>query len=117
MHSVFSCASDVCCICFSEVSSTLRQLGCDTESGDDLLEQIRSEVKRLGTQQSIKRDLVCLEQRDTTDYVIKRPQLLPSTRDYLTDKHRYCEGRVYTDPHSWWPQTLCVLPSSGTVCL
>ena len=78
-----------CCICFSEVSSTLRQLGCDTESEDDLLEQIRSEVKRLGTQQSIKRDLVCLEQRDTTDYVIKRPQLLPSTRDYLTDKHRY----------------------------
>ena len=91
---MFVCAINSCCICYSEVSSTLRQLGCDTESEDDLLEQIRSEVKRLGTQQSIKQDLICLERRDTTDYVIKRPQLLPSTRDYLTDKHRY--GGIYS---------------------
>ena len=67
---------------------TLQQLGCDAESEDDLLGQIRSEVKKLGTQQAITRELLHLERRDTTDYVIKRPQVLPSTRDYLSDKHR-----------------------------
>ena len=114
---VFVCASDSCCICYSEVSSTLHQLGCDTESEDDLLEQIRSEVKRLGTQQSIKQDLVCLERRDMTNYVIKRPQLLPSTRDYLTDKRRY--AGVHPDPHRQmqvqWGSFRSSPPNAGTL--
>lgn len=79
------------CVVCREVSLTLLQLGCDAESEDDLLGQIRSEVKKLGTQQAITREVLHLERRDTTDYVIKRPQVLPTTRDYLSDKHRWRE--------------------------
>ena len=53
-----------------------------------MLETIRSEVKRLGTQKTITDDIVQSDHKTTTDYVIERPKALPSTRDYLSDKHR-----------------------------
>ena len=72
-----------------EVSLTLQQLGCSLEGEDDMLEKIRSEVKRRGTQKSITSEIIEADMNDTTDYVIRRPRIAMTTRDYLNDKHRY----------------------------
>ena len=54
-----------------------------------MLEKIRSEVKRRGTQKSITLEIIEADMNDTTDYVIRRPRIAMTTRDYLNDKHRY----------------------------
>jgi hypothetical protein len=72
-----------------EVSLALHQLGCSLEGEDDMLEKIRSEVKRRGTQKAIISEIIEADINDTTDYVIRRPRKAMTTRDYLNDKHRY----------------------------
>lgn len=71
-----------------EVFRCLLQLGLPAQTEDDMLVTIRSEVQRLGTMATIKRDVIQSEQRGTTDYVIERPRPLLSTRDYLNDRTR-----------------------------
>ena len=71
------------------MSLALQQLGCSLEGEDDMLEKIRSEVKRRGTQKSITSEIIEADMNDTTDYVIRRPCIAMTTRDYLNDKHRY----------------------------
>ena len=71
-----------------EVSLALQQLGCSLEGEDDMLETIRSEVKRRGTQKAITSEIIEADMNDTTDYVIRRPRKAMTTRDYLNDKHR-----------------------------
>ena len=70
------------------MSLTLKKLDCTIEAGDDMLETIRSEVKRLGTRKAIASEIMQAEIGDTTDYVIGRPRKAMTTRDYLNDKHR-----------------------------
>ena len=73
---------------YREVSLTLKKLDCTVEGEDDMLETIRSEVKRLGTREAIASEIVEADIGDTTDYVIRRPRKAMTTRDYLNDKHR-----------------------------
>ena len=70
------------------MSLTLKKLDCAIEAGDDMLDTIRSEVKRLGTRKAIASEIMQAEIGDTTDYVIGRPRKAMTTRDYLNDKHR-----------------------------
>ena len=77
----------------SEVSQTLEELGCSGVTEDDMLEKIRSEVKRLGTQETITAEVIGFNRSSTTQRVIKgsdKPVL--TTRDILnyagTRRHR-----------------------------
>ena len=68
----------------SEVSRTLEELGCSGATEDDMLEKIRSEVKRLGTQETITAEVIGYDRSNTTQRVIKgsdKPVL--TTRDIL----------------------------------
>lgn len=72
-----------------EVSLALQQLGRGLEREDDMMATIRAEVQRLGTRQAITSDLLRHDRTSMADYIIKRPKGLVSTRDYLSEKHRY----------------------------
>ena len=82
---------------FREVSLALQQLHYGSESEDVMLETIRSEVKRLGTQEAITSEIIGADASNTTDYVIRRPCKTLTTRDYLSDKHRYVTEEVLQD--------------------
>lgn len=67
---------------------TLKQLGCSVIPEDEMLKTIRSEVKRLGTQQTITAEVLQADRSNSTQCVIEgtsKPSL--TTRDYLNNNY------------------------------
>ena len=60
-----------------------------------MMATIRTEVQRLGTRQAITSDVLHQDRKSMADYVIKRPKGLISTRDYLSEKHRWVVFNVW----------------------
>lgn len=66
-----------------QLTSALHRLGGRVDKEDPLLNSIRSEVQRLGTCLSIRQGIVDNDRTALTDYVISRPLVHLTTRDYL----------------------------------
>lgn len=65
------------------LTSALHQLGGRVDKEDPLMNSIRSEVQRLGTSLAITQGILDNDRTATTDYVISRPLVHLTTRDYL----------------------------------
>ena len=63
-------------------------LGYGSDVPDAMAEAVRSEVRRLGSQDVITEQVVNRQHMEIVDYVLQRPKNPLSTRDYLTDDIR-----------------------------
>ena len=72
-----------------QLTSALHQLGGRVDKEDPLLNSIRSEIQRLGTRPSITQGIVDNDRTAITDYVLSRPLVHLTTRDYLITHLRY----------------------------
>ena len=53
-----------------------------------MAESVRSEVRHLGNQETIKEQVLSAQHKELVDYVLQRPNHGLSGRDYLSDEMR-----------------------------
>ena len=85
-----------------ELTLALRQLGGQEEREDPLLNSIRTQLQALGTGQAITQAVLDNDRAALTDYVIARPLVHPTTRDYLTShqRHKFYSETTLTTTHT-----------------
>ena len=73
----------------TQLEGALGELGGSVEREDNLASSVTSEVRRLGTCDTIIQGIVEGDREALTTYVFKRPLAHLTTRDYLSPQQRY----------------------------
>ena len=80
---------------FREAREALLALGYDTVTTDDMVEAICAQVKSLGTQEVVTEQVLSSQNRKIRDYVLSRPPIGLSNRDYMNSTMRCVDDNVF----------------------
>lgn len=71
-----------------ELTSALQELGMSMHQEDPLLVIVRSKMQEIGSTEAVTHSVLQVDRTNMTDYIIMRPLVHPTTRDYFNKEQR-----------------------------